>query len=350
MKPVRLAVLGAGLIGKRHIEHVMACPEAELAAIVDPSDVGRDMAAALGVAWQPSFAALMEVDRPDGIMISTPNQMHAQNAIEGIEAGVAVLVEKPLADNVPDAIRIVEAGERLGVPVLTGHHRRHNRMIQRAKAVIDSGRLGTVVAAHGSCWFFKPDDYFDIPWRRQVGAGPVFLNLIHDVDNLRYFFGDVESVQAFESNAVRGNPVEETSVILLRFANGVLATITVSDTIVAPWSWELTTGENPVYHETSENCYTIGGTHGSLTVPRLTHWSNPDKRSWWEPVNQEQLEHEGGDPLQFQILNFCEVIRGQAAPVCSGREGLETLRVIEAVKTAARTGALVKLDSTAVLA
>ena len=73
------------------------------------------------------------------------------------------------------------------------------------------------------------------------------MNLIHDMDLLRHLCGEVTSVQAFESNAARGIR-EDSAVILLRFANGALGTVTVSDTIVAPWSWELTTGgENPAY-------------------------------------------------------------------------------------------------------
>ena len=125
----------------------------------------------------------------------------------------------------------------------------------------------------------KPDDYFDIAWRRQEGAGPVLLNLIHDVDLFGYLCGDVVSVQAQSSNVVRGHAVEETAVILLQFASGALGTINVSDSVVAPWSWELTTGENPVYPQQDQFCYHIGGTDGALTVPQLEVWSNPEKRS-----------------------------------------------------------------------
>ncbi len=218
-------------------------------------------------------------------------------------------------------------------------------MIQAARRAIDEGRLGTVLAVHGFCWFFKPDDYFDVPWRREKGAGPVFINLIHDVDNLRYLCGDVVSVHALESNAVRGHAVEETAVILLRFASGALGTVTVSDSIVAPWSWELTAGENPVYHRTQESCYQIGGTHGSLTVPHLDLWRNPDKRSWWEPVAPERLPFEAADPLRLQVQQFCKVIRGIEPPLVSGREGLETLRVIEAVKQSAASAEMVRIGN-----
>ena len=341
--PVRLAVLGAGSIGKRHIEHIDAEPMADLAAVVDPAPEGEAAAREHGARWFASLGDMLAVDKPDGVIIATPNQVHAANGLEAVAAGVPALVEKPIADDIASATALVEAAEAAGVPLLAGHHRRHNPMIQAAKRAIDAGCLGQVIVVQGMCWFFKPDDYFDVGWRREKGAGPVFLNLIHDVDNLRYLCGEVASVQALESNAVRGNAVEETAVILLRFAGGALGTVTVSDTVVAPWSWELTTGENPAYPHTQEACYQIGGTHGSLTIPQLDLWRNRDKRSWTQPIAPERLAYEPQDPLRLQVRQFCKVIRGEEPPLVSGREGLETLRVIEAVKRSAATGEIVRL-------
>jgi predicted dehydrogenase len=343
MQPVKLAVLGAGLIGRRHIEHVAAEPMAELVAVVDPSPVGQALAQEHGATWFASLADLLAAQKPEGVIIATPNQLHVANGLEAVAAGIPALVEKPLADDVASATQLVEAAEKAGVALLNGHHRRHNPMIQAARRAIDAGRLGTVIAVHGFCWFFKPDDYFDAAWRREKGAGPILLNLIHDVDNLRYLCGDVAAVHAFASNAVRGHAVEETAVIVLRFANGALGTVNVSDTIVAPWSWELTTGENPVYHQTDQSCYQIGGTHGSLTIPSLDLWRNADRRSWWEPITPERLPYEAADPLRLQVRQFCKVIRGEEPPLVSGREGLETLRVIEAVKQSAATGEMIDL-------
>ena len=341
--PVRLAVLGAGLIGRRHIEHVEAEAMADLAAVVDPTPEGEAIARKHGTRWFASLGEMLAVDKPDGLIIATPNQIHVANGLEAVAAGVPALVEKPIADDIASATALVEAAEAAGVALLVGHHRRHNPMIQAAKRAIDAGHLGQVLAVHAMCWFFKPDDYFDIAWRREKGAGPVFLNLIHDVDTLRYLFGEVASVQALESNAVRGNPVEETAVILLRFASGALGTVTVSDGVVAPWSWELTTGENPDYPRTSEGCYQIGGTHGSLAIPQLDLWRNKDKRCWTQPIAPERLPYERQDPLRLQVRQFCKVIRHEEAPLVSGREGLETLRVIDAVKRSAATGEIIRL-------
>ena len=267
--------------------------------------------------------------------------MHVANGMASVAARVPCLIEKPIADDVAEATKLVEAAQAAGVALLVGHHRRHNPLIQAAKLAMNSRRLGQIVAVHATCWVHKPDDYFAAAWRREKGAGPVFLNLIHDVDLLRYLCGDVASVQALESNALRRHAVEETAVILLRFRNGVLGTVTVSDVIVAPWSWELTTGENPAYPHTSETCYLIGGTRGSLTNPYLDLWHN---KEFFGLDGADRATAPGGgaeDPLALQVRNFCDVIRGVAQPIVSGQEGLATLKVIAAVKQAAATGGTV---------
>ncbi|HRE21316.1 MAG TPA: Gfo/Idh/MocA family oxidoreductase, partial [Rhabdaerophilum sp.] len=133
---------------------------------------------------------------------------------------------------------LVAAAEAASVPLAVGHHRRHNPMIQHARRIIAEGQLGRIVAVHSFFWLMKPDDYFDVPWRREAGAGPVLINLSHDIDLMRYLGGEVAAVQAMDSHEVRGNAAEESCVITLRFENGALGTITLSDTAVAPWSWE----------------------------------------------------------------------------------------------------------------
>jgi predicted dehydrogenase len=342
-KTIRLSVMGAGLIGKRHIEHILARPEASLASIIDPMPAARELAQSLNVAWYAFFQDIPPEDRPEGIVVATPNQMHVAHGLECINAGTPVLIEKPIADDLAGAETLIDTAERQSVPLLVGHHRRHNPMIQRAKAEIDSDRLGQIVSVHGMFWLIKPDDYFGVPWRREKGAGPIFLNLIHDVDLLRYLCGEIVAVQAAQSNRVRGNSVEETAAIILHFYSGALGTMNVSDTIQSPWSWEFTTGENPAYTHTQETCYQIGGTKASLAIPQLDLWHHTDQASWWAPLERERLNFVPEDPLGLQIANFCAVISGIAKPVVSGREGLNTLRVIDAVNRAAESGTLVSV-------
>ena len=342
-KPFRIAVAGAGLIGKRHVQAVDRCDAAIVSAIVDPAPAARDFAGSIGCDWHTSIADMLGAGSPDGVIIATPNQMHVENGLKCVRAGVPVLVEKPIADNAASAEQFVDEAAELNVPVLVGHHRRHNPLIRAARQKIASGSIGDIVAVHAACWLYKPDDYFNVAWRTRQGAGPVFINLIHDIDLLRYLVGEVVSVQAAESTHTRKHDVEDTAAIIVGFANGALGTISVSDSIVAPWSWELTAAENPAYPETDETCYFIGGTRGSLEVPKGKIWSQGGERSWWQPINQTVYDTVPRDPLDAQIEHFCKVIAGAEQPIVSGLEGLKSLKVIEAIKASARDGRKINL-------
>lgn len=336
----RLGLVGAGLIGRRHAESIALSPTATLAAVADPVG-GEDIAAAHGAAHFRDLGAMLAAGGLDGVILATPNALHAEGALACIAAGLPVLVEKPIAHALEAARAMVEAAEAAGVPLAVGHHRRCNPLIAAAKAQIEAGRLGRITAAQGICWFRKPDAYFEADWRRAPGAGPVYINLIHDVDLLQHLVGPVVEVQALESSAARGFAVEDTAAILLRFANGALGTFTLSDAVQAPWSWELTARENPAYPATAESCARIGGTEGSLSLPDVTFWSHRGT-GWWDPIAAERTPYPFDEPLVRQIAMFADVIDG-GPPACSGREGLAALAVIEAVKQAARTGAPVRV-------
>ncbi len=344
---MRIAVVGAGLIGRAHIGHVRSCPGTTLSAVVDPTDAARAEAAALGVAWHPSLEDLLAGERPDGVILATPNRLHVPGGLACVAAGLPVLVEKPIADEAAAAFRLAEAAEAAGVPVLVGHHRRHSPLIAQARETVRSGRLGRITAVSGLCWFRKSASYFDAaPWRREPGGGVVLINLVHVVDDLRNLCGDVVSVQAVTSSAARGFPVEDTAAIILRFASGALGTLSVSDAVAAPWSWEMTSGENKVYPRTDQACYLVGGTDGSLSVPRLDVWRHADERAWFGPIASERIVTPDEDPLARQILHFRDVVRGEAAPVIDAREGARTLATTLAVLESARIGAPVTVGDT----
>ncbi|MHA1189538.1 MAG: Gfo/Idh/MocA family protein [Alphaproteobacteria bacterium] len=335
MSTIRLAVAGAGLMGRRHVAAIRAQANADLVAIADPSDAARDYSADLGVAWHENIGDLLAADPVDGVILAIPNQLHVAQGLDCVAAGVPMLIEKPIASDVASATTLVGAAEAAGVPILVGHHRRHNAIIRKARALIEDGAVGRIVAVQAMFWLYKPDDYFETAWRREPGAGPVFINLIHDLDLLRFLCGDIERVVACESNAIRGNPVEDTAAVILRFESGALGTVTLSDTVVAPWSWEMTAKENPAYPRTDEACYRIGGTHGSLELPNLRVWRHRDRRSWWEPIDCEDIAARSDDPITVQMDHFCRVIRGLDEPLVTGREAIKTLAVVEAIKAAA---------------
>lgn len=340
----KLAVVGAGLIGERHAEAILVAKSAQLSCIVDPGTAGSEVANKHGVEHFNSIDEMIADGNVDGVVLSTPNTLHEVGALQCINAGLPVIIEKPISTSIESAKRIVNASEANGVVVGVGHHRRHNPLIARAKSLIESGHLGQISTVQATTWFMKPDDYFDVEWRRHKGAGPVYLNLIHDIDLLLHLVGPIQSVQAMESNAIRGNEVEETAVINLRFANGALGTVNVCDTVVAPWSWELTARENPAYPATPEDCYLLGGTKGSISLPNLVLWQNPGKRSWWEPLSATRFPFDLTDPLVLQIEQFAKAINGDEAPLVSAKDGLNALIVIEAVKEAAAKGGLIKIE------
>ena len=345
-RPVRIAVAGAGLIGRRHIEEIDASGSAQLAAIVDPGPATQEVADKFGVASYRSLAELFADDEPDGVILATPNQLHVDGGLECVAAGVPVLVEKPIGDTVEGGTRLVEAAEATGVPLLTGHHRNHSPIMAKAREVVRSGALGSIVAVVGTALFYKPDDYFDVGggWRREPGGGPILLNLIHEVNNLQSLVGDVVRVQATTSNATRGFPVEDTAAMVFTFDNGALGTFLLSDTAASPRSWEQTSQENATYASyPDEDCYHVAGSRGSLSIPTMRLSTYPGTRSWWEPFDTVTVEVERSDPLANQIEHFAAVIRGEEEPVCSGRDGLKTLRVVDAVVESARTGRPVEL-------
>ena len=345
MQALTIAVAGAGIIGRRHVELVNESPLCTLAAIVDPAPAAAAVARTAGVPLYASLRELFAAQKPDGVIVATPNPLHVENALACVDAGVAALVEKPLADNVADGERLAAAIERANARVLVGHHRAHSPILAKAREIIREGTLGALVAVTGSAMFYKPAGYFDeAPWRRQPGGGPILINLIHEIGNLRSLAGEIVAVQAFASRATRGFPVEDTVAINLRFANGALGNFMLSDTAASARSWEQTSRENKAYATyPDEDCYVVAGTRGSLAVPtmRLKVYERDEDRSWWKPFRTAVADVERSDPLAHQLAHFCAVIRGDAKPLVNARDGLQNLRVTEAIAEAARTGKVI---------
>ena len=349
MTKTRIAVAGAGYIGQAHIGVVKNSPTCELSAIVDPSPGAVGVAAQAGVPLYKSIEELFAHQRPDGLVLATPNHLHVTQGLQCIEANLPILLEKPIATSVAEGEELVRAVEATGAKVLIGHHRAHSPIMAKAREVIDAGKLGQLVAVMGSATFFKPDKYYEEgPWRREIGGGPILLNMIHEVHNLRMLCGDIVAVQAFSSHATRGFAVEDTVAINLRFSSGVLGTFLLSDTAACPRSWEQTSQENKAYTTyEDEDCYVITGTNGALSVPtmRLKTYPRPEDRSWWKAFEVGVVGMVRDDPLKHQMEHFGAVVRGEAEPLVSARDGLLNLRITEAIVLAAKTGQVVEIPT-----
>ena len=346
---LRIAVIGAGLIGKVHVSQIQASTDCILAGIADPTPEGKDYTEAKRVPWFETLDELLMAGQVDGVILATPNKLHSEQAQQCIAAGVAALIEKPVAHSVAEGRALLSIAESSTTPLIVGHHRAHSPIMSQAKRTIESGALGNLVAITGSAMFYKPADYFEAgPWRTQPGGGPILINMIHEIGNLRYLCGEISALQAMGSNTQRGYPVEDTVGILLRFTSGALGTFVLSDTAASARSWEQTSQENKAYATyPKEDCYHIAGTLGALSVPtmRLQQFDQANSRSWYEAMSETTISLEREDPLTVQLQHFCQVIRGQVDPLVSVRDGLQNLLITEAIAEAAQSEKTVLIDS-----
>jgi len=323
---MRIAVVGAGQFGRKHIETVRNEPQCELVAVADPAYTGE-------LAFS-DYREMLDRAKPQGVIIATPNALHVPVGLACVERSVPVLVEKPIADTVAASNELVNAAQRRRVPLLVGHHRRYNPILEKAREIVQDGGIGRLTAV-AALWLQKPADYFDVTWRREAGGGPLLINAIHDIDDLRFVCGEIDEVRAITSNSTRKFTVEDSAAIALRFASGAVGTLTVSDAVAAPWSWELTAGENSVYPRQDQSCYFFTGTEGALAVPEMTLFTYGEKQGWYAPLAKRTLEVKREDPQVRQLRHFCRVIRGEEAPRIDGADATRTLAVIEAIRKGA---------------
>jgi predicted dehydrogenase len=341
VKPVRIAVLGAGLIGREHVKFVQAHGSTELVALADVSVDAVQFAQQIGVPCFADFNQLLEDIRPDAAIVALPNPLHVPAALSCVRLGIPALVEKPLADTLPAALQLVAASEAAAVPVLVGHQRRHSPDIRAARDAIQQGRLGALVAISGIWFVRKHERYFDAAWRRQEGGGPFLINLIHDIDCFRFLCGEIESVQAMASNALRGFPVEDTAALIMRFQSGAIGSMVLSDAVPSPWAWDLASGQAPYFPHTPADCYHIGGTAASLAVPSMELWSHRDGGDWRDPLMHQRVATDRSNCYLNQLSHLVDIVREGVKPLCDARDGMLTLAATLAVNRAARDGRMI---------
>ncbi len=338
----RIALIGLGHIGKRHLGVLTGDKTYEAAGVADPSPGAAALAKEQGILHFTDYERMLDAVKPDGVVVATPNQFHVETSLACIRRGIPVLLEKPVADSLPEAATIVEEAEAAKVPLLIGHHRRHHPVMRRAADALREGAVGRITAVACLWMLRKHDGYFET-WRAQTGGGPVLINAIHDIDSMRMLCGEIESVQAATANGARKLGVEDTAAAILHFANGALGTLVVTDTSPSPWNWDAGTRDTDAGEE-PQNSLFVAGTRASLAVPSLEVFSQEPGRFWIEPLLRERMTYRVADPYKEQMRNFAAVIRGEEKPVVSGREGLLTLAATLAIHESAETGEPVRVD------
>jgi len=341
---MRISVIGCGAVGITHVETIASTPGLEVAGIGDPAPSADGIARAHGTRTYADYRDLIAAEKPDGAVIAAPNALHLPMARTFLEAGIPILMEKPVANTVAEGMEMAAIAASTGVPVLVGHHRRHHPAIRKARELIAGGALGQVVTVSITYNLMKPASYFDAGWRREPSVGgPLLINAIHEIDLLRFTVGEIDEVMALSSSGVRGFDVEDTAAVIFRLKNGALATLALSDTAAGPWSWDLGSGDVSRFPKHDIVSHMFAGTKGGLTLPRLEFWEHEGERAWTTRLSPRPIEVEPKDPFIAQLEHFAAVIEGREPPLIDAREASMNLAVMQAIAASIRTGQLVRV-------
>ena len=220
-------------------------------------------------------------------------------------------------------------------------------MIEALRDAVRGGRIGKLVGVTVLWALYKPADYFKGPlvWRAQPGGGPILINLIHEIDNLRFICGDIKRLYAEASNSARKFSVEDSVSISIRLQNDALATIFLTDTSPSNIAYEANTGENLFFYHSQKTCYYYFGTEGSITFPQLRrlYYPDPSKAGWQYPISEDGLKVDREDAYTRQLRHFCRVIEGKEPPKATGEDATRTLEATLAIQKSGETGQPVTL-------
>jgi len=344
MKNITIGVIGAGLIGRKHLRKLAEHRDYDLVGIADVN-VDQVSAEHPGTRVFADYLELLDQARPEAVIIASPNQLHAETGIECARRGIDILIEKPVTDTLEAAAALAAAVRKSGVKSLVGHHRRHHLQVKILKTLLREGRIGDIVGVSAIWATHKPADYFKMaPWRSEAGGGPILLNFIHEIDFLRFTVGEIVAVEAIASNRLRGFAVEDTAAALIEFDNGALGSFFVSDSAVSPWTTDQGLGESPEFPFSAESNYRFMGRRGALEFPGLVQWTQAnDAQDWNQPIQAQRIHASTIDPFAAQLDHFRDIIRGTAPSLQTVEDGARTLTATLAIAEAAAAGRRIEL-------
>ena len=319
----RILVVGGGLIGIRHVQAVQAHPDCEMVGLVDPdTKIKTDVA---------RYNAMNDVkSHVDGVILATPTHLHASHGIEAAKRGWHMLIEKPVAGTLQEAKHLDAALRGAKVRSLVGHHRRYHASVQHLRAALADGVIGQIVNVALLWAMRKPDAYFEGNWRT-AGGSPVMINLVHDIDLLRFCIGEITQTAALRGASLRATNRIESGAVALAFENGATGTISFADTAPSPWGFEAGIGENPNIGTTSQDMMWITGTKGAVSFPSMTLWNGVDWGTAARPCRLPSAKN-AKPPLEGQLDHFLAVMDG-AAPLIDVTDATQTLAIAQDIET-----------------
>ena len=310
---LRVGVVGVGSMGKNHARLYSELPGVELVGVADvDSTLANSIAQSYGCKSFADHNDLLEKNL-DAVSIVVPTTLHREVALDAIQRGINVLVEKPIADTVENADKIVRAARSKGVKLMVGHVERFNPAIIKLKELIDGGLLGKVVSISAK----RVGPYN--PRIRDVG---IVLDLgTHDIDIMSYLYGEkIKQVYASAGAVVHSH--EDHAIITLNFDSGSSGVI---DT-----NW-LTP------HKVRN--LTVIGSEGIAEVNYIEETLRIFDQEWVRDAKIEKQE-----PLRLELLHFIDCVQHGKKPLVSGEDGRHALAVALAAVESARTGKVCEIE------
>jgi predicted dehydrogenase len=313
---LKLAVVGAGIMGAHHCRIAASLPDVELAYVVDPDEVrGRALADNLVAHYLPDIAEL--AGRVDAAILAAPSEFHADLGVRLFEAGLDVLVEKPIAMTVEESHRLIDAAARHDRILMVGHVERFN------PAVVELQRL--------------VDDLIHVDIRRvgpfspRISSDVVLDLMIHDVDILRTLVrSELSRVYALSSRV--HSDTGDFATVLLRFANGVSATLTASRASQTKQrTIELTQRKNLIVADLLRR---------QVTIHRVEHDEFVDEagaRYRQNGVIEIPYLEGSGEPLAMEQRHFLDCVRNRTVPRVTGEDGLAALKLALRIRNESMT-------------
>lgn len=340
MSKIRVAVVGCGSISKhRHIPEYAANPHVELVAFVDPVlERAEGYAAQHGGKAYADYKQMLSEVKPDAVSVCTPNYLHAQVSIDAANAGAHVLVEKPMATTDAEAVAMIEAARNNNVYLMVGHNQRYMPPHQKAKEILESGRLGKVLTFRTSFGHAGPEGwsidkreswFFRKPEAIMGAMGDLG---VHKSDLIRWLLSDeVAEVASFIGTLHKeGTDVDDNAACVLRMKSGAIGTL------VASWT-QYKGGDNSTVLWCENGVMHIGTHPDDQVIVELRNGSVEKYKVGAMATNEKQT-------FSGVIDAFVESIVTKTPPLITGEEGRRSLNVILAAFESQSTGRSIKLD------
>jgi UDP-N-acetyl-2-amino-2-deoxyglucuronate dehydrogenase len=361
MDRVRTALVGCGKVGQIHAQALGTLPESELVGVCDV-DGARASTFAAQYGGRP-FTDVPTMLRESGVQalfIGTPHPLHAGPAVEAAEAGVHVLVEKPLAASLEDCDAMIAAAHRHGVKLGVISQRRWYEPVLRMKAAIEAGKIGRPVLGAFVMYSWRDPAYYrSDPWRGKwdtEGGGVLVNQSPHMLDLLGWLMGDeVAEVGGYWANLNHPSvEVEDSAVAILRFRGGGLGSI-VSSLAQKPGIYTKVHihGSNgaSVGVETDRGATFIAGMSGISEPPLNDLWTIPGEEDRLATFQAEdRARFATVDAVSYyhalQIRDFLRAIMEDRPPLVTGDDGRRVVELFQAIYQSNREGRSILLPTT----